>query len=312
MSNLYGEGSHFMVGASIAEALVHRGHNVTSLISRAYDQRASDPQFSYMRFAVFEHRNKSMEEVRDIFRHLGSVALDEPDRQFMNGIIPLIMNMSFDCRNLIMDEALMMRLENIDAIVMDNTWPCGIVMRRLLEQRFDKDIKLISLWPFTPQGSTIYVYGSSCNLAYQPELGTGYSDNMTLFQRAFNIFQGIASLLILKYISLPNYRQLAADVNLDESMLSVWNLHKEFDLHLMSMDFSSEFPFPLGPNFIPVGGLTARPARKLNEEALNPWMKATNHVTDNEQSLQKNEAIRRFLSAHQGAHPLYTAKGLEP
>ncbi|XP_071498455.1 UDP-glucuronosyltransferase 1A6-like [Diadema antillarum] len=289
MSNLYGEGSHFVVGASIAEALVRRGHNVTSLISRAYDQRASDPQFSYMTFAVFEHCNKSREEVRDMFRHLGSVALDEPDQQFVNGIIPLIMNMSFDCRNLVMDEALMMRLENIDAIVMDNTWPCGIVMRRLLEQSFDKDIKLISLWPFTPQGSTIYVYGSSCNLAYQPELGTGYSDNMTLFQRAFNTFQGIASLLIFKYFSLPNYRQLAADVDLNESMLNVWSLHKEFDLHLMSMDFSSEFPFPLGPNFIPVGGLTAQPARELNEQESPESLDTSNQPWDRQRGVPSEE-----------------------
>ncbi|XP_071498453.1 UDP-glucuronosyltransferase 2B20-like [Diadema antillarum] len=265
MSNMYGEGSHFLAGASIAEALVRRGHNVTSLISRAYDQRASDPQFSYMKFAIFEHHNKSMEEVRYTFKRFNTLAFVDPTRQIME-LSPFLVNMSKDCRDIVTDESMLMRLKDTDTIVMDITWPCAAVIRRVLERKFHKDIKLVSLNPFTPQGMSIFMFGTSFNPSYQSEMGLGFTDSMTFSQRFLNTLQCVGFYILMKYKSLQNYMQLARDIGLDESRFYAWSYYKEFDLNLLSSDFSTEFSFPLNPNFIPVGGLTARPAKQLSEE----------------------------------------------
>ncbi|XP_071498454.1 UDP-glucuronosyltransferase 2B33-like [Diadema antillarum] len=262
---MYGEGSHFLAGASIAEALVRRGHNVTSLISRAYDQRASDPQFSYMTFVIFEHRNKSMEEVRYTFTRFNALAFEDPSRQFVE-LSPFLENMSQDCRGIITNASMLMSLRDIDTIVMDTTWPCGLLIRRVLERDFNRDIKLVTFNPFTPQAMIMYVCGTSYHPAFQPENGLGFTDSMTFFQRFLNTMQSIAYFILVKYVSLGKYMQLARDVGLDDSRFEIWNVHKEYDLHLLSFDFATEFSFPLNPNFIPIGGLTARPAKQLSED----------------------------------------------
>ena len=265
ISSLQGEGSHFTVGAAIGEGLVRRGHNVTCLIGRAYEGRASDPKYANLSFEIFDHR-KTVQEIRDFWLKFNTLAFKKPDEQLVLGFHMLIEVLGEDCEGIFTNSALMKRLHSIDAIVMDIAWPCGMFMKMLLERDANKTIPTVSISPFTPQGLVLYFYGSTYNPAFQPEFMTGYSNQMTFAQRLGNLFQSVFQMFLGVTITFPPYIKTATDLGFDARVFSKFEFGYElFDLHLLSMDFSSEFPFPLAPHFISVGGLTARPARQLDE-----------------------------------------------
>ena len=56
ISVTYGEGSHYLSTTAFGAELVKRGHNVTYLISNAYEHRAHHPQHSQLfHYEIFNH-----------------------------------------------------------------------------------------------------------------------------------------------------------------------------------------------------------------------------------------------------------------
>lgn len=267
ISSLYGEGSHFMLGASIGEGLVEKGHNVTCLISRAFEHRATDPRYGNLSFEIFEHHDRSLKEVRDLFFHFNTVALQGLQSQLMDTITRFMRTLARDCEAILKDGALMKRLERIDVIVLDVTWPCGIIIKDMIEQNLNrtKNVKAVSVSPCPPQAMFLYIMGSAYNPSYQPEFMSGFSNRMTFFQRTSNILQSAMFIALGNLYTMPYYSEVARKVGLNPEIANFFNWPGKFDLNLLSMDFSSGFPFPLAPNFIPVGGLTASPAKQLDQ-----------------------------------------------
>ncbi|XP_041478846.1 UDP-glucuronosyltransferase 2B1-like [Lytechinus variegatus] len=268
ISSLYGEGSHFLLGASIGQGLVDNGHNVTCLISRAFEHRTSDPKYTNLSFEVFDHHDRSLEDVRDMFYQFNTKAMEGVHNQLINAFTGFVRTIANDCEAILKDDALMRRLGKMDAIVMDLTWPCGVMIKEIIEQNMNwtSNLTAISVTPSPPQAITLALMGSAYNPSYQPEFLSGLSTRMTFFQRVANILQSVMFVCLGHLFIGPIYSEIAKNVGLNPESANFYTWHRKFDLHLLSMDFSSEFPFPLAPNFIPVGGLTASPAKDLDQE----------------------------------------------
>ncbi|XP_030850130.1 UDP-glucuronosyltransferase 1-6-like [Strongylocentrotus purpuratus] len=266
---MHGEGSHFFLGAAIGEGLVQRGHNATLLISRAYEHRTREPKYSNLSFEVFDHHKRSLQEVRDFWKNFGVLSLGKGDDGLIKTVYYLIESMADDCEDLVLDIELMKRLEDVDAIVVDMTWICGIMIRAALERNlnYSKKIALVTLTPFTPQPIALFSYGSSYNPAYQPELNTGFTDRMSFLERTANLLQSVVYAVLGAALTIPVYMRVGENTGLEDVMSIKMSLMNDLaDLHLQNFDFAIEFPFPISPNVIPVGGgLTAWPPTQLDQ-----------------------------------------------
>lgn len=270
VSSVYGEGSHFLAGAAVGQGLADKGHNVTVLISRAYEHRAKDPKYSNLSFLIFNHRNRSLQDVRDMFFHANTMAFDSAESQMLELFSLFSESMADDCVGVLHDVDIMKQLKGMDAIIMDPVWLCGVLMRAVIERNLNhsKQIKMISMTPNIPDGAMLQSIGSYFNSAFQPEISTGYTNRMTFLQRVTNIFFTSLTIILSQYIFIPPYQKVARNMGFDQQDLDlgIWTWHKLFDLHLINIHMSSDFPFPLSPNVILIGGgLTVRPPAKLDQ-----------------------------------------------
>ena len=73
----------------------------------------------------------------------------------------------------------------------------------------------------------------------------------------------ITSYHVPVYEKYKKQRGLFPDVSLVE-------MYDQSDLYLVNNDVALEFPAPLSPKVIPIGGISAKPAKPLEQVGANP------------------------------------------
>ncbi|XP_054759770.2 UDP-glucuronosyltransferase 2C1-like [Lytechinus pictus] len=122
----------------------------------------------------------------------------------------------------------------------------------------------------SPTATNVYVQqlaGSPVHLSYQPMSNTRLSCNMTFLERVINTMAYLVGNLFSHILVERPYYEIADTYSLDQSIKS--SIKDEVNLYLINTEFAVEFPYSLTPNIIPVGGLTTRAARPLNDELEN-------------------------------------------
>nr|XP_054750784.1 UDP-glucuronosyltransferase 1-6-like isoform X1 [Lytechinus pictus] len=266
ISAIYGEGSHFLAAASVGEGLARKGHDVTMLISNAFEHRTEEPMYANLSFEVFKHPIPP-EEVRESLNFASTMVFRDDNIEFFS----LMRNMSKrtvdDCEAVVTDTELMIRLEKNDAIIVDITWPCARYIKAVLEENM-KSLRrrtMISLSATNPWSGYLMLGGSPVNYAYFPEITTGFTNQMTFRQRLLNIIQTYLISIVGEQLTPPFYRDMGKRLGLSPYIHPIFDMQL-FDLHLLNINFASDFVTPLSPSVIPVGGLTVKFVEKLDQE----------------------------------------------
>ncbi|XP_071511970.1 2-hydroxyacylsphingosine 1-beta-galactosyltransferase-like [Diadema antillarum] len=286
MSASYGEGSHFLAASAIGRSLVDRGHNVTFLIGKAFAHRALDPKYSMFSFEIFNH-SVPEEEVRETFAGLNNIAFEKGTDQLLKMIDIMLHRQVDDCLLLLADTNLIQRLETIEAFVVDIAWECAFHLKALLDKNrpMPKHITMVATTP-TPGWSAFFqLAGSDFSIASQPELMTGFSDRMTFLQRVMNLVQYVIMRAIVNFSYVRRFEEIAKGKGFRSSYSPFYGI-SECDLFLFGADMSSDFPIPLSPNLIRVGGLTVTPAAALDKASSrvrfctrwNGWSDYVQHI----------------------------------
>lgn len=263
--SVYGEGSHFFSTAAIAKASINRaGHNVTFIVSNAYEHRAQDPKFRSFDFQIFK-QSSPVELVDEILSNFTQVTLHEgfslAALRFINQFLTLAAE---DCDGILSDGEFMERLkrQNFSAMVFDVTWPCSLLISRKL------GLKQIAVVPPCFQPSIAMFFGAHINPAYIPAGKVSPpSPPLSFKQRFINIFH----LMIDSLIRRRGYGGAYADLQRKHSIdsdVEMLAFISEVDIALFNIDFLLEYPVPLPPNIIPVGGLTVEPSKPLPQVGL--------------------------------------------
>ncbi|XP_054770938.2 UDP-glucuronosyltransferase 2B7-like [Lytechinus pictus] len=262
---VYTGGSHVMALIPIGRSLVDRGHEVTFLINDLISGKYVQPEYTdFLKFETysFPSLNRDYEHLQYKMNDLAFAG-----KQYSQMIVLASMFSDLNrrsCEALFSDGKLMKRLQDVDVVVVDVVWPCGIYMKAFFSKQRGTKIRGVvvstsAAFPYIQQ-----LAGSPVNPSYQPMLSTGLASSMSFPQRVSNtISYLVGNIFTYNLISKP--LQGIVDVyGLDPEMKS--SIHTEVDLYLINSDFSIGFPYPLTPNVIPVGGLTARPAQRLEDE----------------------------------------------
>ncbi|XP_071496610.1 UDP-glucuronosyltransferase 1-2-like [Diadema antillarum] len=270
MSGGLGEGSHFLALVPIGKSLVERGHNVTFLISEEYSFRAADPVLGALfDFEIFSY-NDTEYKAQTFFDAAADIASFGTNGLVQNfEIARLAKRVVVDtCVWILSDKDLMKRLESMDAIVAEMPWPCAGFVKSYLSRHTHSQVRFILSSATAPISSMLTLAGSPFNTAYQPSSLTGLTSSMTLLQRMKNtIYYLMMRVLMDMYIKM--FAEIVDKFDLNPSLKqSLMSFSDEIDLYLVNMDFAVEFPFPLTPNIIPIGGVTTGPAGPLTGDLL--------------------------------------------
>ncbi|XP_038604734.1 UDP-glucuronosyltransferase 1A1-like isoform X2 [Tachyglossus aculeatus] len=166
------------------------------------------------------------------------------------------------CRNLLYSKDLMMYLEEkqFDAILTDPFFPCGQILA--------EHLSLPSVYFMIAIPCGLETEASQCPtpFSFVPSLFSGNSDHMTFFQRVNNLLLSAMEYLFCfsLYITYEDLAKefLQRDVTLKEllSHSSVW---------LYRSDFVLNYPRPVMPNMVFVGGISCAVRNQLSQEFQN-------------------------------------------
>ena len=261
-----GEGSHFYVMSNIAKELTSRGHNVTMLVSEIFrDQYTSDDNLN---FAFFK-ANHTREDFDSVISGMTNAGLRGEYISWMMDLMKTdYMDREVDeCAKLLGDAQLLsaFRDSNFSVSVVDNIFFCPVTL--YLKQQYE--VPYVALTALNGRNfATKLDNRSPYNPSYMPELTSGLGDHLPSFSdRLFSSAYALFLLSMMKGVTGP-YENLKEQYGI--SHLS--SEHSNAELWLVNTHFAFDFPRPLLPNTIAVGGLTTKPSKPLDQvRCLELW-----------------------------------------
>ncbi|XP_072198579.1 UDP-glucuronosyltransferase 1A1-like [Excalfactoria chinensis] len=152
------------------------------------------------------------------------------------------------CKQLLYNKELMRYLEesNFDALITDPGLPCGAI---LAEHLSIPSVHFMRLIPCELDFEATQCPGP---LSYVPRAFTDNTDHMTFLQRVKNVIFGTSNLFLCDFLFKP-YEELASEFL--QRDVTVLDLYGRASIWLLRYEFVLEYPRPLMPNMIVVGGV---------------------------------------------------------
>ncbi|XP_031413335.1 UDP-glucuronosyltransferase 1-2-like, partial [Meleagris gallopavo] len=152
------------------------------------------------------------------------------------------------CKQLLYNKELIRYLEesNFDALLTDPAFPCGAILAEHLS------IPSVYFMRLIPCGFDIEATQCPSPPSYVPRLFTDNTDHMNFLQRVKNVIFDTSNLFLCYFILKP-YEKLASEF-LQRDVITLDLLGKA-SVWLLRFDFVLEYPAPLMPSMIVVGGV---------------------------------------------------------
>ncbi|KAJ8011001.1 hypothetical protein DPEC_G00053670 [Dallia pectoralis] len=260
------DGSHWVGIKAIAEEMGRRGHQVTVVIPEVsirlgpsrYCKTVSYP-VPYDQETVDMLMDKSKDNIR-----ANTLPLLERMRQRMANIQNITWFIHTTAESLLFNSSLITSLEQqgFDAVLTDPLVPTGNLIGRRL------GIPSVNLLRGLPCGQDLVSTACPSPPSYVPRFFTQHTHTMTFTQRVVNVLVSMVEPLLCRLMfwrfDQMAYRFLGEEVGVAEvlSDSAIW---------LLRYDFIMEFPRPLMPNMVLVGGINCHVRKPLPQE-LDQWV----------------------------------------
>lgn len=252
------DGSHWLSMKDIVEHLSERGHDIVVLVPEVNLLLGESRYYRRRSFPV----PYDLEELQTRYRSFGNnhfaprSTLMAPLREYRNNMIVIDLCF-FSCQSLLKDSATLsfLRENQFDALFTDPAMPCGVILAEYL------NLPSVYLFRGFPSSLEHMLGLSPSPVSYVPRFYTKFSDHMTFPQRLANF---IASILdnYLYYCLYSKYEIIASD--LLKRDVSLPALHQN-SLWLLRYDFVFEYPRPVMPNMVFIGGINCKRKGKLSQ-----------------------------------------------
>ncbi|KAM4854660.1 UDP-glucuronosyltransferase 2B31-like isoform 1-T1 [Thomomys bottae] len=261
------EYSHWINLKTILDELVVRGHEVTVLVSSSsvsFDTNKPSP----INFEIYPSPFISEEIERYFLESLRKLIYELPKQSFWT-YFSMLQELLWEdsdyfesiCKDVVLNKKLMPKLREsrFDVILADAFSPCGDLLAELL------NLPLVYTHRFFP-GYTYekHIGGLPIPPSYVPVAQSELSDRMTFTERVKNMLYVIYFDFWFQTFNEKKWSQFYSEVLGRPTTL--YETMGKADIWLIRTYWDIEFPRPLLPNFIFVGGLHCKPAKPLPKE----------------------------------------------
>ncbi|XP_051877213.1 UDP-glucuronosyltransferase 1A1-like [Pristis pectinata] len=254
------DGSHWLSMQTILEELHERGHQIVVVYpENTLTIKTSHHYTSKTYFIPF-----SNEEVEQIHRNLIKVAFFNGTAfeqvwrtmEHMNGYRQFVLS---NCEHFLFNAELMQELaeEKFDALLTDPFSPCGVIIAEYLS------LPTVNLLRGIPCGLEYSATKCPRPLSFVPRTFTGNTDRMTFLQRVGNLMISFLDPLICHFV-YSSFEELAT--RFLQRDVSLVQLLGQSSIWLLRYDFILEYPRPLMPNMVLVGGVNCNERKPLPQD----------------------------------------------
>ncbi|XP_076407908.1 UDP-glucuronosyltransferase 3A2-like isoform X1 [Peromyscus maniculatus bairdii] len=249
-------GSHYMLMNRVSQILQDHGHNVTSLLNEKLlypDFKEEKISYQVINWHLSEDKQKEIDNRRQLLAeelvHYRST--HHTDIKIFEHYVDL-------CSHLLSKKDIMDSLRNkkFDLLFLDVTDPCVFLIAEKLGKQFVA---------FLPMIFTIIDYGLPRPLSFVPGFGSSLTDQMDFWARVKNFLMFLDSSMKQREI-LSQYDGIIQEHFAEGSRPILSELPRKAELWFVSSDFALDFPHPMFPNIIYVGGLTDKPVRPIPQD----------------------------------------------
>ncbi|XP_074046230.1 UDP-glucuronosyltransferase 1A7-like [Macrotis lagotis] len=253
------DGSHWLSMSVVVEKLHQRGHEVVMVIPEVSWRLKSSVPYTVKTYKP----SYSLEDFNQAFKRFSDNQWDNINKHMLSLINNPNTTLFFEyvfsnCRSLFQNTELLnyLRENAFDAILFDPFDQCGFILA-----------KYFSL------PSVVFTRGLFCHyleeatqcpspLSYVPKGLSELSDSMTFIERVWNYVFHLQELSLCSYfMEIP--LNIASEIL--QRPMTVNELYRDTSIWLLRTDFVFNYPRPLMPNIVFVGGITCHEAKPLSK-----------------------------------------------
>ncbi|KAF7660830.1 hypothetical protein LDENG_00274510 [Lucifuga dentata] len=268
-------GSHYLLLDEISHNFHRHGHEVRMLLQLgnplitgfSYAGRADSYQttiWSVGEQYIREYNGWFLEQQTQFL--LGSLFASPPFlRDNFSNFLNFMGHLSYQCDKLLGDEDILafLQKQHYDIAILDAFNPCSFLLALRL------GVPYVAFYPGTLNGPLSVALPSP--VSYVPVFNSQLSDNMDLWSRTKNLFYSFLT-PIGQELVWSRFREVAEHhLESGSPPVGLKELYQRAELWAFNNDFSLEFPQPLMPYTVLVGGLLNKPANRLDQD-LEMWI----------------------------------------
>nr|XP_042115732.1 UDP-glucuronosyltransferase 1A9-like [Peromyscus maniculatus bairdii] len=257
------DGSHWFTMQMVVEKLIHRGHEVVAVVPEVSWQLGKSLNLTVKTYST----PYTLEEFNHMFNYFSDTQWITPEQRILSLIIGSVKVLfelrASHCRSLFNDKKLVeyLKQSSFDDVFLDPLEVCGLTLA-----------KYLSL-PSVVFSRYFYCHhlevGNQCPspLSYVPRLFSKFTDTMTFTERVSNFVFYMEEWAICHYLFKAATdiasEVLQTPVTMDDlfSQVSIWLLHTDFVL---------DFPRPVMPNMVFIGGINCQQRKPISKAFVDP------------------------------------------
>ncbi|XP_063093139.1 UDP-glucuronosyltransferase 1A9 isoform X8 [Cavia porcellus] len=262
------DGSHWFTLRSVVEKLIQRGHEVVAVMPEAswqLGQSLNCTVKSYPTSFTQEELDRSFQFFADTQWKISEGSI----YSFATGSSKRFFDITFSrCRSLFSANKIVEYLKktSFDAVLTDPFDVCGLTVAKYFSLPSVVFARVIFCHLFEE--------GAQCPSApsYVPRLFSVLSDVMTFKERVQNIFTHLEEHLVCNYF-YKNALEIAAEIL--QRPVTIYDLFSQPSVWLLRTDFVFDFPRPVMPNMVFVGGINCQEGRKPLPKEFEAYVNAS-------------------------------------
>ncbi|TRY91905.1 hypothetical protein DNTS_024115, partial [Danionella cerebrum] len=255
------DGSHWLGMRPVVEELGRRGNQVVVVIPDASLSMGPSKNTTTLTFPVNYTKAELHTLLEGNLTDILTIDLSSDFSKFFVFFYQLKVLQNFIVRNaegLLFNEDLMKKLKDyqFDAILTDPFEPVGVIVGEYLS------IPAIYMQINLP--CAVDTLASQCPSppSYVPQRNTHFTEKMNLWQRSINLIRTILQPFGCRYL---HTEADAIASRLLQKKTSVMEIMHKASLWFMRFDFAFEFPRPLMPNMVMIGGMATKNPKPLSQ-----------------------------------------------
>lgn len=255
------DGSHWLSMRPVVEKLQQNGHEVVVVVpSTSLHMKPKEPQNYTVKVYPMPYQEDHLAAVLKSFIDAHFI-----EQSLLNIIITTyqstieISKLFFsNCKSLLHNKDMMqyLRESKFEVVLSDPTQMCGPIIAELLS------IPSVYFLRGLPCGTDSDATQCPNPLSYIPRLFIGNSDNMIFTQRVKNVLVRMLELVYCKPF-FAQFEELASEFF--QKRVTTVDLLSRGSVWLMRYDFVFEFPRPVMPNMVFIGGINCNEKKNLSQ-----------------------------------------------